>query len=269
MRRRAALIALGMVTGWLVLATPATAGLADRIGATFVLMAGDFVKAAAPLEGVVVSTEGDRLYIDVGQTAGAQAGQELTVFRKGEPFRHPFTGKVLGRYEEMLGYAQIRIVEKEFSQALFIPLPDRPRPQEEDGVRISRGRIRIAITPLLDLTNSKADVRRVPYLLGSTLERSKRFQVVDPLTVSDVFAGGGLSVGEVLARPERAIRVAKNLDVTGWLVPVLLERHGEIYLDATWVSAITGTALFSRRRPLLSSSVAEEQRFPWEPRPED
>src|SRR2546427_6019118 len=45
------------------------------------------------------------------------------------------------------------------------------------SVRITRGRIKIAITPVLDLTQSKADLRRVPYLLAIVLERSKRFQV--------------------------------------------------------------------------------------------
>ena len=77
------------------------------------------------------------------------------------------------------------------------------------------------------------------------------------------------AVEEVLARPERATRIARNLEVAGWIVPVLLERQGVLYLDTTWISAITGTALFSRRQPVLPSSAAEEQRFPWEPRAED
>jgi len=79
----------------------------------------------------------------------------------------------------------------------------------------------------------------------------------------------GVRVEEVLARPERAVHSAKNLEVTGWLVPMLLERRGIVYLDITWISAVTGTALFSRRLPLVSGSTAEEQRFPWEPRPEE
>jgi hypothetical protein len=101
------------------------------------------------------------------------------------------------------------------------------------------------------------------------LERSKRFQVIDPLAVGDMFANGAVRTEEVLARPERAIRVAKNLEVAGWLVPVLLERRAVMYLDVTWISAISGTALFSRRLPLVNGLDIEEQRFPWEPRNED
>jgi len=53
------------------------------------------------------------------------------------------------------------------------------------------------------------------------------------------------------------------------VVPVLIERRGVVYLDATFISAVTGTALFSRREPLLPPAAAEEQRFPWEPASED
>ena len=109
----------------------------------------------------------------------------------------------------------------------------------------------------------------MPYLLATVLERSKRFQVADPLAVGEVFAPGGARVQEVLGLPDRAVRLAKTLEVAVWLVPVVLERRGVTYLDTTWVSAVTGTALLSRRRPLVPPSVGEERRFPWEPPVED
>ena len=269
MRARVSFAAILVALATLGAAVSASAGLADRVGATFSLMADDFIKTSQPVDGTVVSLDGNQIFLDLGQGSGAQPGQELTVYRKGEAFHHPLTGKPLGRYEEQLGYAQIRRVFPQFSEAAFVPVPDRPAPQPGDGARVSRGRIKVAVTPLLDLTQSGADVRRVPYLIASALERSKRFVVVDPLAVADMFASGTLRVEEVLARPERATRVAKNLEVSGWIVPVLLERQGALYLDATWISAITGTALFSQRSVLLPSGTAEEQRFSWEPRAED
>jgi hypothetical protein len=209
------------------------------------------------------------LFLDLGEQSGVQVGREFVVFRKGEPFRHPITGKVIGRYESVLGHAQVRSVSAEFSEALFMPGRDQPGPRPEDGVRISRGRIKVAITPLLNLTGGTADVRRVPYLFASVLDRTKRFHVVDPFAVTDMFARGGARVEEVLARPARAMHMAKNLDVAGWLVPILIERRGVVLLDVTYISAVTGTALFSRRQTLITESVGEEQRFPWEPLIED
>ena len=265
MRRIIVPVALALV----VAAMPATAGMADRIGATFSLMADEFIQAFNPVEGVVVSIDNDEIFLDIGAGRGAQVGQEYTIFRKGAAFAHPVTGKTLGHYEDVLGWAQIRRVDSEFSTATFVAAPDKPRPQPADGARITRGRLKVAVTPVVDMTDGRADLRRVPYLIATVLERSRRFQVVDPLAVSDMFAAGTVRVEEMLARPERAIRVAKNLDVAGWVVPVLLERRGSVALDVTYISAITGAPLFSRRVSVVPNSALEGQRFPWEPRVED
>ncbi|MGH7356172.1 MAG: hypothetical protein ACRELS_16535 [Candidatus Rokuibacteriota bacterium] len=262
----AALALLGALTG---APAPATAGIADRIGATFQLMADDFLKAFAPIEAVVVAYDGHEIFLDVTAAGGAQAGQEFTIYRKGAVFVHPFTQRPLGRFEEVLGHAQIKRLHPQFSVAVYIPLADRPAPLPEDGARITRGRIRVAITPVLDLTVRQADTRRVPYLMATVLESSRRFQVVDPLVIADMFASGAVSVEEMFARPERAVRAAKNLDVAGWLIPMLIERRGVTYLDATYISAVTGAALFSQRQPLVPEAASEEQRFPWEPKAED
>lgn len=268
MRAGTRALVAGVVAGVLV-ATPATAGVADRIGATFQLMAEDFLKAFTPSEGLVVAYDGAEIFLDVTATDGAQAGQEYTIYRKGAVFVHPYTRQPLGRFEEVLGHAQIKRVHPQFSVAAFVPAGGKPAPRPEDGARITRGRIRVAVTPVLDLTDRRADTRRVPFLMATVLEQTKRFLVVDPLVVSDMFASGAVTVEEMLARPERGVRAAKNLDIVGWLIPMLIERRGVLYFDATYVSAVTGAALFSRRQPLLPEAATEEQRFPWEPKAED
>ena len=163
----------------------------------------------------------------------------------------------------------MRRVLPHLAEAVFVPIPDRPEPRAEDGVRISRGRIRVAIAPVLDLAASAGDVRRVPYLFATLLEASKRFQVVDPLVVSDTIANQNTRVEEILGRPERSVPLGRSLEISGWLVPILVRRGTVTYLDTTWVSAVTGTALFSRRDALQNVTTTEEQRFPWEPVSED
>lgn len=269
MKRRARRLVAVALLGVLGLAGPAQAGLADRVASTFALMAPDFVKAFQPIEAVVISLEGPEIFLDVTEAAGAQVGQEYVVFRKGDTFAHPLTGRPLGRYEQVLGHARIVRLYPNFAAAVFMRQPEAPLPRASDGARITRARVRVAITPVLDLTGSGADVRRVPFMVAAALEGSKRFQVVDPLAVSDMFASGSLRVEEMLARPERAMRAARSLEVAGWVVPMLLERRGVTYLDVTYISAVTGAALISRRLPLVTASAAEEQRFPWEPRAED
>ena len=251
------------------LAVPAAAGLADQVGATFGLMLQEVVSAFPPIEGLVVQVDGDRVYMDLSQKDGVLLGQEYTIFRKGEVFRHPSSGKPLGRYEDILGYAQVLRVEPTFSEAAFVPIEGKPQPQPEDGVRITRGRIRVAVVPPTDLTKANADLRRVPFMLSLAMDQTKRFQSVDPGQVNELLLNSKMKGEELLVRPDRAVSLGKSLDVMAWLVPVLLERRGVTYLDVTWISAVTGAPLFSRRQALARAEGGSDQRFPWEPRTED
>jgi hypothetical protein len=253
----------------LALHTPVGAGTADQVGATFGLLIQDVVAAFPPVEGLVVQLDGDRLFLDLTDKNGVLPGQEFSVFRKGEVFRHPINGRPLGRYEEVLGYAQIVRVHPQYSEALFVPAEGKPPVQPEDGIRITKGRIRVAVAPATDLTKANADLRRVPFMLAHALELTKRFQVADPSAVQEHLLSQKTRSEELLVSPGKAKTSGKTLEVTGWLVPVLIERRGVTYLDVTWVSAVTGTALFSRRAALSRTEGTAEQRFPWEPLPTD
>ena len=261
-------MALALV--WLVSWTgSAWAGAADQVGATFGLMLHDVVGAFPAVEGLVVAVDGEQLYMDLAQKDGVLPGQEFTIFRKGDVFRHPTNGQPMGRFEDILGYAQVKRVQPGFSEALYVAIPGQAQAQPEDGVRITRGRIRVAVAPPTDLTKTNADLRRVPFMIAHALAETKRFQCPDPAAVQELLGTQKTRSEELLVRPERAVAVAKTLEVVGWLVPVLLERRGVTYLDVTWVSGITGRALFSRRLALTRAESAAEQRFPWEPVPED
>jgi hypothetical protein len=261
------LVALPLLV--LALSAPVGAGTADQVGATFGLLIQDVVAAFPPVEGLVVQVDGERLFLDLTEKNGVLPGQEFSVFRKGEVFRHPINGRPLGRYEDVLGYAQIVRVHPQYSEALFVPAEGKPPVQPEDGIRITKGRIRVAVAPATDLTKANADLRRVPFMLAHALELTKRFQVADPSTVQEHLLTQKTRSEELLVSPGKARSSGKTLEVTGWLVPVLIERRGVTYLDVTWVSAVTGTALFSRRAALSRTEGTAEQRFPWEPLPTD
>jgi hypothetical protein len=252
----------------LVVSGPAGAGVADQVGATFGLLIQDVVSAFPPTEGLVVAAEGSRLFVDLTEKNGVQPGQEYSVFRKGDVFRHPINGRPLGRYEDVLGYARIVRVHPQYSEAVFVP-DGNVAPAPEDGVRITKGRIRVAVAPATDLTRTNADLRRVPFMLAHALEQTKRFQVADPGAVREHLLSQKTRSEELLVSPDKAKAAGQFLEVSGWLVPVLMERRGVTYLDITWISAVTGTAIFSRRAALTRTENAGEQRFPWEPLPTD
>jgi len=265
----ARLVASALVVAMLGSPSAAAAGAADQVGATFGLMIQDVVAAFPAVEGMVVAVDGDRIYLDLTGKDGVQPGQEFTIFRKGEVFRHPINGRALGRYEQVLGHAQVQRVLPQFSEAVYVAADGQSKARAEDGVRITKGRIRVAVAPTTDLTSANADLRRVPFMIAHALSETKRFQSADPSAVQELLLTQKTRSEELLVRPDKAVAVAKPLEITGWLVPVLIERRGVTYLDITWVSAVTGAALFSRRLALTRAEAAAEQRFPWEPVPQD
>ena len=263
------LVASALAAAMLGSPSAASAGTADQVGATFGLMIQDVVAAFPAVEGMVVAVEGDRIYLDLTGKDGVQPGQEFTIFRKGEVFRHPINGRALGRYEQVLGHAQVQRVLPQFSEAVYVAADGQSKARAEDGVRITKGRIRVAVAPTTDLTSANADLRRVPFMIAHALSETKRFQSADPSAVQELLLTQKTRSEELLVRPDKAVAVAKPLEITGWLVPVLIERRGVTYLDITWVSAVTGSALFTRRLALTRAEAAAEQRFPWEPVPQD
>ncbi len=143
-RRWGAVVAVAL--WWLIAWTgSACAGIADEVGATFGLMLQDVVSAFPAVEGLVVAVDGEQVYMDLTEKDGVQIGQEYTIFRKGEVFRHPMTGRPMGRFEEIIGYAQVKRVLPQFSEAAYVAAagqapsagrgrrPDHPRADPRRG----------------------------------------------------------------------------------------------------------------------------------------
>src|SRR6185295_16693940 len=170
--------------------------------ATFGLMLQDVVAAFPPVEGMVVAVERDRIYLDLAEKDGVQVGQEFTIFRKGEVFRHPINNRPIGRFEEVLGHAQVQRVMPQFSEAAYVGIETAALPRAEDGVRITNGRIRVAVAPPTDLTNANADLRRVPFMLAHALSETKRFQSADPSIVQELLLTQKTRSEELLVRPD-------------------------------------------------------------------
>src|SRR5207302_204069 len=82
------------------------------------------------------------------------------------------------------------------------------------GVRITKGRIRVAVAPATDLTKANADLRRVPFMLAHALEQTKRFQVADPSTVQEHLLSQKTRSEELLVSPGKARTSGKTLVVT-------------------------------------------------------
>ena len=70
---------------------------------------------AAVKEGYVVRVDGPTVYLDWGNASGIQPKDRFSVYRPGEPLKHPKTGEILGQVEEALGEGVVDHIEEKFS----------------------------------------------------------------------------------------------------------------------------------------------------------
>lgn len=72
---------------------------------------------ALPLvEGDIINTDGDQVYLDIGSAHGLMKGTKCIVFREGEVIKHPTTGQILGKKVTKLG--EISVVEVQEKMAI-------------------------------------------------------------------------------------------------------------------------------------------------------
>jgi TM2 domain-containing membrane protein YozV len=76
--------------------------------------------ASIPVVGTVVSVSGDTVKLNLGTQEGVKKGDTVELYRLGEEYYDPDTGRFLGRDIEELGEAKItRVLADELSEALY------------------------------------------------------------------------------------------------------------------------------------------------------
>jgi len=91
------------------------------------------LKRDFPLEGFVVMVSGKRAMIDLGRVHGVEPGMKFFALRKGEPVRHPITGKMLKGEDIKLGEMVVQSVSPDTSWAEIST--------EEPGIKIAAGNL--------------------------------------------------------------------------------------------------------------------------------
>jgi len=68
-----------------------------------------------PFEGKVVTVKGSKIYVNVGERNGIEAGSSFVVYRAGEAIVDEDTGEVLGSEEERIGTLKVTQVKEKYS----------------------------------------------------------------------------------------------------------------------------------------------------------
>jgi hypothetical protein len=199
------------------------------------------------IEGDVVKAQGSEVFITLGAPDNVREGMELALFRKGEEFKHPLTGVVLGRFDEDLGTLVIGQVSENFSSGTVRLAKPNVTMRPGDKVRITKGKIQVAIVPLQGDLPEWLSREEVLERFRSGLERTGRFQVTAADNVRVYLVEKGVNPDEPLP-PDVLRRLAEDLRVTYGIVPRTRRVGNETALEVS----LTGLA---HQRTLMSSSA--------------
>jgi hypothetical protein len=258
---RALVGALGM----LACVGSARADVLQDLGATYQKVAEELAAAFPKVETQVTAVTGDTVRIQGAGVASLRPGLEMTLFRRGEVFRHPVTGQALGHTEQPLGTLVVTAIEADTATGRLVAQagPPVPAPIPGDGARITAGRLQVAVLPTTGVQAAFDSADQTQLLLvarfSALLDKTGRFLSVDPQRVLDLVGRGSATT---LSPPE----VARRLGGVAVLSSRLVRDGTARVLETTWISGQTGETLAALRTPL--TPAAFPPRFAWEETPE-
>ncbi len=132
-----------------------------------------------PVEGYVVSVEGDKIILDLKEGDPIKAGDKLDLVRFGETLTHPVSKKSLGRNEEALGQVRISRVSRNFSiaSAVHSVVGSKEKPKVGDGVRLPFSKLSIVVAPVKEDGKNNIDGNQLVLDLEKRLKAKERFEV--------------------------------------------------------------------------------------------
>ena len=211
-------------------------------------LAAEIVNLFPKVEGDVVKVQGNEAFITLGAPDNIREGMELSVVRKGEEFKHPLTGVVLGRFEEDIGVIIINKVSETYSSGNVRLAKATINPRPGDRVRITKGKIQVAVLPLQGDTPDWVPREELLERFRLALEQTDRFQVTAADNVRVYMAEKGIQADATLTQDILA-RMAEDLRVTYAVVPRTRQVANESVLEVT----LTGLTL--QRTLLISSAI--------------
>src|SRR5919109_1973064 len=222
-----------------------------QLGRSLERLASEIVNLFPKVEGDVVKVEGNQVFITLGAPDNIREGMELSVFRKGDEFKHPLTGVVLGRFEDDLGVIIINRVSETYSSGTVRPAKPHVNVRAGDRVRITKGKIQLALLPLKGDLPDWVSREELSERFRLALEQTGRFQVTAADNVRVYLAEKGIQPGETLSQDVLA-RMAGDLRVTYAVLPKARQVGSESALEVSLMG-------LTYQRSLLTSSAILSQ----------
>jgi FG-GAP-like repeat len=210
-------------------------------------LSSEIVNLFPKVEGDVVKVQGNEAFITLGAPDNIREGMELSVVRKGDEFKHPLTGVVLGRFEDDIGVIIISKVSETYSSGSVRLAKPNVNVRPGDRVRITKGKIQLAVLPLRGDLPDWVSREELLERLRFALEQTGRFQVTAADNVRVYLAERGIQADATLSQDVLA-RMAEDLRVTYAVAP----RTRQVGPESALEVSLTGLTL---QRTLLTSSA--------------
>jgi hypothetical protein len=210
-------------------------------------LSSEIVSLFPKVEGDVVKVESNQVFITLGAPDNIHEGMVLSVFRKGDEFKHPLTGVVLGRFEDELGALIINKVSETYSSGTVRLTKATVNVRPGDRVRITKGKIPLALFPIKGELPTWVSREELNERFRIALEQTGRFQVTAADNVRVYLAEKGMQADETLPQDALA-RMAEDLRVT---YAVML-RTRQVGTESVLETSLTGLTL---QRTLFTSSA--------------
>jgi hypothetical protein len=183
------------------------------------------------VEGDIIKVDGAHATLSVGKRDGVVPGVELEVFREGEELKHPKTGEVLGKKEDLLGRVTVEQVAEAYSVAR---ISKGAGIAGGDKVRVTAGKVRLTILPLSTGIRDNLVEAAIQELVDD-FTRTGRFQVGmgDPIGLA--LAQEGIAHEQALDGKGLA-RAAEKFKVEHLLVIHFKRVETKPYMDARFFS---------------------------------
>lgn len=219
------------------------------------------------LQGEVVDVQGEQLYLSLGARNQVLEGMRLNVFREGEELASPTTGEVLGRLEEDLGMVTVEQVTETYAVGMLENADDRGRVQTGDRVRITAGRLSLALIPAGDQTGGALPLTALADAVQRGLNATGRFNVVPGARLALWLLERGLSPSDGLV-PEVMAEAASALGVIYYAQPVLRDVGDTTVVELRLIAPARPQSPVTTTLAMLSEVVPARQRPASPPAPQ-
>ncbi len=237
-RRLAGAVSL-ILLAWIVSASAqeaaygtAASEIAERIATAFPKVAGQ-----------VIGLEHERVLLDLGATDQVIPGLELQVYREGQEFKHPYTGRILGKLDRDVGRVRVLEVHPNFSAAEVIQQTEGTLVQQGDHVRVTTARILLAL-PNVDVSDvAGTNTRSVTRDLVNALVKTNRFEVMNDQRIRAALQEEKVPNPDQLTDPAVLHALWKQLRVSAVLLSKLSLMEKAVQWDVQVISTVRGDSV--------------------------